>query len=49
MKKTDNKKGRMPTSFINDEDHGWRAKKVIKTFKPPRRIRLQDLDFDDEL
>ncbi|MCA1752575.1 MAG: hypothetical protein LC670_12470 [Flavobacteriales bacterium] len=47
MKKPDNRKGKVPTPF-NDEDYGKRPRKALKTSKPPKRIRLQDLDFDDE-
>jgi len=47
MKKSDNKKNRVTSSF-NDEDYGKRPRKALKTSKPPKRIRLQDLDFDDE-
>lgn len=47
MKKSDNKKPRVPSPF-NDEDYGRQNKKSLKTSKPPKRIRLQDLDFDDE-
>jgi hypothetical protein len=48
MRKPSNRKVKVPTPFF-EEDYGQRTKKALKNLKPPKRIRLQDLDLDDEI
>lgn len=48
MKKPDNKRDR-GRGFSPDEDEfGPSRTKAVKSAKPQKRIRLQDLDFEEE-